>query len=150
MSPVVFFNKKERGKFEIGIPVESPQFHWIKNRVADPIRQLELELEFGHSKNQFWRVGVVTWNFELTPILFQTLVWAPTWYFWPITLKTLYGYLVDFVWIRQLKKGFVKWGFIQKHEEGRSDFACIFCRPNLAIWTIWWQCRDKIQLLKTL
>ena len=71
MSPVVFFSKKEGGKFEIWIPLESPQFHWIGIGVAASIPLLELDL--GHSKNQFQRIAIGVWNCEFTPILFQTL-----------------------------------------------------------------------------
>ena len=69
----LFFKGLQRvGNFEIGILVESPQFHWVGIGVEATIPLLELEL--GHSKNQFQRIGIGIWNSELTPILFQTLL----------------------------------------------------------------------------
>ena len=50
-------------------PLESPQFRGIGVGVDPPIPPVELEL--GHSKNQFQRIGIGVWNCELTPILFQ-------------------------------------------------------------------------------
>ena len=50
-------------------PLESPQFRGIGVGVDPPIPRVELEL--GHSKNQFQRIGIGVWNCELTPILFQ-------------------------------------------------------------------------------
>ena len=50
-------------------PLESPQFRGIGVGVDPQIPPVELEL--GHSKNQFQRIGIGVWNCELTPILFQ-------------------------------------------------------------------------------
>ena len=69
MSPVVFFSKKrERGKFEIGIPVESPN---------STESELELQLQF-----QVWNWNGGSIQFQNSPMelelelteLFQTLI----------------------------------------------------------------------------
>ena len=71
MWPVVFFSKKRGREIWNWNPSGIPPFRWVGIVVATPIRLLELEL--GHSKNQFQRIGIGIWNSELTPILFQTL-----------------------------------------------------------------------------
>ena len=82
VSLVVFFGLLvtpgwREGNSNMWNPLESPQFHGVGVGVEPPIPPVELEL--GHSKNQFQRIGIGVWNSELTQILFQWLVLSLFW-----------------------------------------------------------------------
>ena len=82
VSLAVFLNYQwhldgEREIQTCGIPWNPPNSVEFGVGVDPPIPSMELEL--GHSKNQFQRIGIGVWNCELTPILFQWLAPGGRW-----------------------------------------------------------------------